>query len=308
MLTTPVIRILKEQVQGAEIHYLTKKQYFSILENNPYIDKIHTFDGEIQTLISALKDEFFDHIIDLHNNLRSRRIKSNLPGSPLSFNKINFEKWLIVNFKINKLPHVHIVDRYLETVRFFDVLNDNKGLDYFTTTNDKVNISELPEIFHSGYVLFAIGAQHNTKKLPVEKIVSICSKISKPIIISGGPEDFENGEHVRNRVGVNVLNACGKYSLNGSASLIEQADVVISHDTGLMHISAAYKKKIISVWGNTIPEFGMYPYLSSSDSKIVEVKGLKCRPCSKIGFSRCPKKHFKCMNQIDEQEIVDAIN
>jgi heptosyltransferase-2 len=74
-----------------------------------------------------------------------------------------------------------------------------------------------------------------------------------------------------------------------------------------MHIAAAFKKDIISVWGNTIPEFGMYPYLAGKKSKIIEVKELSCRPCSKIGFKKCPKKHFYCMNLIDENDIIDAL-
>ena len=68
----------------------------------------------------------------------------------------------------------------------------------------------------------------------------------------------------------------------------------------MMHIAAAFKKKIYSVWGNTIPQFGMYPYMAASNSKIIEVKGLGCRPCSKIGYDKCPKGHFKCMQEIDE--------
>ena len=102
-----------------------------------------------------------------------------------------------------------------------------------------------------------------------------------------------------------VYNACGRFSINQSASLVQQARVVITPDTGLMHIAAAFKKKIISVWGNTIPEFGMFPYLPDKDSRIIQVEGLSCRPCSKIGYSSCPKKHFRCMNDIDEKQLAE---
>jgi heptosyltransferase-2 len=210
--------------------------------------------------------------------------------------------------KINKLPDVHIVDRYLNTIHYFDVENDMKGLDYFIPEKDNVEINTLPENFKNGYILFAIGAQHFTKKLPVEKIVSICKKINFPLIISGGKEDFETGEIIKNQVGETILNACGKFNLNQSASLVKQAKFVISHDTGLMHIASAFKKDIISVWGNTVPVFGMYPYLSGENSIIVENNNLKCRPCSKIGFKKCPKKHFKCMNDIDESQIIKQVN
>jgi ADP-heptose:LPS heptosyltransferase len=161
----------------------------------------------------------------------------------------------------------------------------------------------LPENHQKGYIGFVIGAKHFTKQLPVEKIISICKKINKPIILLGGKEDAARAEMIENAVGKNIFNACGKYNLNQSASLIKQATKVITHDTGLMHIAAAFKKEIISVWGNTVPAFGFTPYLPDPNSRMVEVKNLSCRPCSKIGYDKCPKGHFKCMMEIDEKEF-----
>lgn len=304
ILTTPVIRALKTQVEQAEIHYLTKEKYGELLAYNPYIDKLHLFDGDLKKIVKTLEDQEFDHIIDLHNSLRSNRIVSIMKMHSLKVNKLNWAKWLLVNFKINKLPKIHIVDRYLETVKYFDAYNDKQGLDYFIPPKDEINKAELPESFRKNYILFAIGAQHSTKKLPAEKIISICKKINLPIILSGGKEDFETAEHIKQHAGEQVLNACGAYNINRSADLVKHATLVITHDTGLMHIASALKKDIISVWGNTVPDFGMYPYKAGENSQIIEVKNLKCRPCSKIGYKKCPKKHFKCMNNIDEEKIV----
>jgi ADP-heptose:LPS heptosyltransferase len=131
-------------------------------------------------------------------------------------------------------------------------------------------------------------------------------------VLLGGNTDKAVGEEVVNALGNKVYNACGKYNINQSASLLRQSNGVITHDTGLMHIAAAFNKKIVSVWGNTIPEFGMVPYfgnnLPTNGSIIAEVKGLSCRPCSKIGYDTCPKQHFKCMNLIDEAIIVQAVS
>ena len=305
VLTTPVIRNLKKQGEDFEIHYLTKKQYASILENNPYIDKLHLLDKSISVIKSELRNEHFHYVVDLHKNLRTMRIKNGLRAITFEFNKINWAKWLIVNLKINKLPDIHIVDRYMETIKFFIDKNDNKGLDYFIPETDEVDISGFPDNFKKEYIAFAIGAQHSTKRLPKEKIISICKKISQPIAILGDNNDFAVAEEIKNSIGDNILNTCGKYNLNQSASIVRQAKLLITHDTGLMHIAAALKKKIISVWGNTIPEFGMYPYFAGEGSEIIEVKDLKCRPCSKIGYKKCPKKHFKCMNDINEEKIVE---
>ncbi len=304
VLTTPVIRNLKLQGESIELHYLTKKQHAGILENNPYVDKVHILDKSFSDLIPELRAEQFNYIIDLHKNLRTLKVKRSLKVESFSFNKINWEKWLIVNLKINKLPDIHIVDRYMETIKLFVEKNDMQGLDYFIPATDEVTTESLPVNFHAGYIAFAIGAQHTTKRLSINKIISICKKTDLPIILLGDNNDAIIAKKIVAAVGNNIYNACGKYNLNQSASVVKQAKIVITHDTGLMHIAAAFKKKIISVWGNTIPEFGMSPYLAGEGSEKVEVKGLKCRPCSKIGFNRCPKKHFKCMNDIDEEKII----
>lgn len=311
VLTTPVLRNLKQQVDGAEIHFLTKKQFTTVVEANPYIDQVWALDRNMPQLLEKLKYEHFDYIIDLHNNLRSRKVKQSLGMLAFSFKKLNWEKWLMTNFKINKLPDVHIVDRYMETLSVFDVKNDEKGLDYFIPAGEKVSMDDLPVEYRKAYVAFVIGAQHATKKLPPEKIAEICAKLELPVILLGGPEDKETAEEIvaksqaySSRKNIPVFNSCGKFSINQSASLVKQANVVISHDTGLMHIAAAFKKKIISVWGNTIPEFGMYPYFPDESSKIFQFENLKCRPCTKIGFSKCPKKHFDCMNKQDVEGIV----
>ena len=197
VLTTPVVRVLKTQVTHAEIHYVTKKQYGGLLSQNPYVDKIHLLEGSLRPLINALKKEKYDYIIDLHNNLRTRIIKLALRTEALSFNKLNWEKWLMVNFKINKLPSLHIVDRYLEAVRALDVKNDSLGLDYFIPEADEVPDEWIPETHRAGFVAYAIGGQHTTKKLPVIRMIELCDKINRPIILLGGKEDYAAGEVIR---------------------------------------------------------------------------------------------------------------
>lgn len=308
VLTTPIIRCLKQQLKNVEIHYLTKPAFTPILSSNPYITKVHSLKESIIATTKELKQEKFDVIIDLHKNLKSFQIRSNLGVRGFSFSKLNFKKWMLVNFKINRLPKIHIVDRYFKAVSKLGVANDGKGLDYFIPSTEEVNLLTLPLTHQKNYIAFVIGAAHATKRLPVEKIISICKQIKQPIILLGGKDDANNGEQIRQAVGDLVYNACGKYSLTQSASLVKQSYKVITHDTGLMHIATAFNKDIISVWGNTVPAFGMTPYLKENKKFVtVEVENLSCRPCTKLGFKKCPKGHFKCMNLIDEKEIVNHI-
>lgn len=300
VLTTPVIRCLKQQLSAVEIHYVTRQSFSSVLNANPYIDKLHTFKEDISEIYEQLKNEKFDLLIDLHKNLRSLRLKQQLKVKSYAFDKLNFKKFLAVNFKlIRSLPEKHIVQRYLETLVPLGIKNDNKGLDYFLEKRDQVDASHL---FFNGkkekFIALVVGGSYYTKKIPVSKLREICRIASLPIVAMGGKEDAVIAEELQKEF-PKLINACGKFSLNQSASLVQQSEWVITSDTGLMHIASAFDKKIISVWGNTIPEFGMGPYLPREENKIVEVEGLSCRPCSKLGYKKCPKGHFKCMNDQD---------
>ncbi len=313
VLTSPVIRCIKKQRPDAEIHYLTKHFYGEIIRNNPYISAQHLVKDNLHEILSQLKKEKFDFVVDLHNNIRSWRVKRTLGRRSNSVNKINFEKWLYVNARVNLMPTAHIVDRYLNTVRGLGVMNDGEGLDYFISAKEEIGAEQLPLTHLHGYLVMAIGAQHATKKLPLSKLKELVSLLHYPIILVGGKEDADAGEEILKTDPLKVFNGCGVFTINQSASLIRQSKLVITHDTGMMHIAAAYKKRVISVWGNTVPAFGMTPYYGSEEadskrSRIVEVKGLYCRPCSKLGFEKCPQGHFRCMHNIDMHEITSAVN
>ncbi len=313
VLTTPVIRACKTQLSEAEVHFATKKNYAQIVKNNPYVDQVKTLDSSLSELIRSIRKEKYDVIIDLHNNIRTKIIRL-LTGTPMvSFQKINWAKWLMVNLKIDQLPKRHIVDRYLDTVKKLGVANDQMGLDYFIPDKDVVEREWLPEAFHQKFVAYAIGGQHETKKLPFKKMIELCDRINAPVVLLGDKGDAEtaakieaffnhetdvayaDGLHQLNKKTV-IFNGCGKFNLNQSASIVKQATYVFTHDTGIMHIAAAFKKEIFSIWGNTIPQFGMYPYRTRFT--IFENNKIKCRPCSKIGFNKCPKGHFDCMNKL----------
>ncbi len=304
VLTSPVIRALKTQVEDAEVHFFVKKQFAETVIHNPYIDKVHYFDGNLKANIEAFKSEGIDYVIDLHKNFRSLRVRNALKVPDFSFNKLNYEKWVAVRFKkLSLLPDVHIVDRYFDAVKPFDVANDHKGLDYFIDEEaDRVALDV------NDYVVLVAGAKHATKRIPVDLAVQIISGINRPVVILGGKEEVELANEIKQQATGTVLNFAGKLRLNQSAYVIRHAAGVITPDTGLMHIAAAYRKHIASVWGNTIPEFGMYPYMPGNKSRMFEVEGLRCRPCSKLGYEKCPKKHFDCMMQQPVDEIVQWAN
>jgi len=309
VLTTPVIRCLRSQYPEAELHVLTKPSYRSIYASNPNIDKVFELTANIKEVIARLREEHYDFIVDLHKNWRSLRVRMALHRPSASFPKLDFKKFLYTKLKIGKLPPVHIVDRYFKAVEKLGVQNDGQGLDFFINEGDEMHYEDLPEAFRDGFVAVVIGGQHATKILPVDKVVEVCEALDYPVILVGGPEDAARGERIKTKVGSYVGNSCGSLTVGQSASLLKLADAVLTNDTGMMHIAAALRKPIVSVWGNTVPEFGMYPYLPQGmkPAAIVEYKGLKCRPCDKLGYDKCPKGHFNCMNSLDGKEIAKKI-
>lgn len=309
VLTTPIVRALKQQLKNVEIHYLTKKTNYSLLQNNKYIDKIHLL--EDVDLLKKLRKNKFDYIVDLHNNLRTLRIKSMLGVKSKAFPKLNLKKFLLVNFKINKLPNIHIVDRYFEATSKLGVTNDKKGLDFFLQEEDFVSPDALPLDFHNGYIAIVVGSKHFTKQMPLNLLTQICKRLDKPIILLGDKTDYEKAYKIEKEIGSKVFNGCGAYNINQSSALIKNSLGVITADTGLMHIASALDKNIICLWGNTVMDFGMHPYRaenSQAQTYNFEIKNLSCRPCSKLGYKKCPKKHFKCMNDQNVDEIVRIAN
>ncbi|MCU0370624.1 MAG: hypothetical protein MUC31_04350, partial [Bacteroidales bacterium] len=130
VLTSPVIRCIKQQVPDAEVHFAVKKSFYPVVQANPYIDKFHLLEGDLKQFTGSLKEEGFDFIVDLHRNFRSRYIRSSLKVPAAGFPKLNIRKWLLTRLKIDLMPDIHIVDRYFRAASSLGVTHDGKGLEY----------------------------------------------------------------------------------------------------------------------------------------------------------------------------------
>lgn len=317
VLTTPVVRCVAQQTE-AEVYYVTKASFADIPAAHPMVSRVFAFgqpsgkalfhekiqySDSLPELARLLKQLHLDVVIDLHNNLRSHLLRLLIGVRAYGFNKLNFEKWLKVTVGIDRLPKKHIVERYLEAVAPLGVQSDQKGLDFPIPNHLRQNTPKLLEIEFGlqpkePFLALVIGATHFTKRLPTEKLIALCDKLTLPVLLIGGPAELDTADQIVKASVGTVKNACGKWNLFQSAAIVQEAKVVITHDTGMMHIAAALDKPIYSIWGSTIPEFGMYPYYGRGTDRntTFEVNGLPCRPCSKIGHAACPKGHFKCMN------------
>ena len=311
ILTSPAIRCAKMQIPDVEIHFLTKDSMKELVVSNPFIHTVHFLKESISATVAPLKAIGFDYIIDLHNNQRTWRIKSALGVPSYSYHKLSIEKWLLVKFKINLLPTSHVCERYLQTLASLGVVNDGMGLDYFLPITEFSVENILPPHYHAGFTALVIGASYETKKMPIQKWIELCEKINGQIVVIGDKADQINAQILAEAFPEKVFNACGNYSLSESALIIKNACMVIAHDTGFLHVATAFNKPTITIWGATSPvlQFEAY-YAKGSIVKKMNaiVPNLKCQPCSKQGGHKCPKGHFKCMNNQDLNLIAQFAN
>ncbi len=295
VLTTPVIRALNQQLK-AKIDFLTKPQYVSLLEGNTYINRIFSLNDKVD----FLQKNKYDYVVDLQNNLRSWKIRNKIQTKSFVFNKKSLRRYLLIYFGIDLLKN-HVVDRYFATVASLNVVNDNQGLDFNVSSSIK------PEFNTSqSYIAWCIGGTHNPKKLSAKQITQVVSKLKIPVVLLGGNNDLDIAEEIINNVECkSVYNFCGKLSVQESSYLIKKSMMLLTNDTGMMHIASALKMPIISFWGCTKPSLGFTPYMTDPSSiKIISKRSAK--PCSKHG-RHCKYGKNGCIKEIDPQLIYDSV-
>ena len=299
VLTSPIVRALKKQ-KNAQIHFLTKSQYSSIVVNNLYIDKVITINKSLNEIKEDLIKENYDFVIDLHNNIRSHSLRFlNVPTK--RYSKSNFKKLIYMYTGKNFLNNEHVVDRYFKATSFLDLNNDGKGLDFFIDKKDEVDFD-----IKQKFISWCIGASKEQKKLAVNQISYVANKLNLPIVLLGGMEEFNKANQIINQCSQNkIYNYCGNITINQSAYLIKHSQFLLSNDTGLMHIGAALNKKIISFWGCTKPDLGFYPYIKKSNSLMI-VSELSKKQCSKHGSS-CRFNAEGCVKKINPKEIFEKV-
>lgn len=311
LLATPIIRLLKTGIE-AEVHLAINKENKALFQNNPYIDELHDYSLSPFLLKKALKKHHFDWIIDLKNDLKSKIVRLGIASNVRVFKKNRFAHWLLTKFKINRLPNQHLSDQYVDLIKPLGIKEDNLGIDYFIDEKDEVENEWLPQTHQNGYAAIAISASHSTKKLPVNRLIELCDRINKPVVLVGNSSDEDVANEVEDffKPGTEaeekqieslnkktiIFNACGKFSFNQSAALVKNANWIFTYDNVMMHIAAAFKKHIYTIWGNTSPRMGTYPY--RTQFTVFENNKLSCRPCATKGFANCPKGHFKCMGDL----------
>jgi len=306
LLCTPLLRALKKAHADCIIHLLCAKANQPFLEGNPLIERFHSWDAHSH---EALRSEGFDTLIDLEVSTHSSTIAKLLQLPALKFDKKQGLMRLYTGLKINLLPDKHLAERFLETASSIGVQYDGGGLDFYIPREARIRQNDIPASHQLGFVALLIGGSKFTRRMPVEKWRLLCEAIQHPVILIGDSSDRSRGEAIAEGDGIKVYNACGKFSFHESADLVDRSRFVIGHDTSFIQVAAALGKEVIEIWGSTTARQGRSPFYSRALRQrenpvyMKEEVSLWCRPCTVEGRDACPLGHFKCMKQIDLQNL-----
>jgi heptosyltransferase-2 len=307
-----------------QIDFVTKREFSELLAPNPHLHHVFPFDAaggfsELRRLKRQLQNERYDLIVDIHNSLRSRYVRYGLAPTVVKLNKRIFERTVLVKMHRNIYHGItSVAERYIEPVKRFGVVYDGNGLDFFIPENTKSKIAAMPALkdlrSFDTVIGFCPGARHATKRWETNRFcetgIRIARELHAGILLFGGPDDALLCQRIASGINTALhtraaIDVSGTLSLCETAAAMQMCSVVLTNDTGLMHIAAATKRKVVALFGSTVQEFGFFPF--GTTSTVLEVNGLSCRPCSHIGRSSCPKKHFRCMKDIQMEQAVQAV-
>ncbi len=309
VLTTPIVRSLKKRFPNSEIDFLVKPQYADVIRYNPYLSNIYNY-SDIGNIITKLKQSRYDLIIDLQNNLRSKKVTYHLKSNVYRFKKPIIKKFLLVNFKINLFNETTtIVERYTRVIPGLKL--DDEGLEIYIPEEI---IKESNNFFNEKTSVIGLcpGSRHFTKRWLAEYFIELGIKLSNDghkIFIFGGSSDKEICTLISNKI-PGSINLQNNNEILKIAAYMKKCKIIVTNDSGLMHTAAAMHIPVLVLFGSSVKEFGFIPY--KTKYKILENNLLSCRPCSHIGKEKCPKKHFKCMKDLTPdivyENLIEMVN
>jgi heptosyltransferase-2 len=320
VLTSPVIRLLRKAFPESEIDFVAKRRFSDLVRHDPNLNFTYEYDPEdgirgLWHLSKRLNEKRYELVLDLHNSIRSRLLCNSIHADRrLSINKHIFKRTMLVWFKKNLYTTiVSTVDRYSEPLKSLGIKieDDEVSLSVPPQVTFRIERQLSPIIAGSKgpMVGFCPSAKHATKRWPAERYAEVGRQLVErsgaTIFLFGGNDDDVLCDHLVNAIGRHAYNFAGRFALLETAAAMAHCRVVLTNDTGLMHVATAMKREVIAIFGSTVRQFGFFPH--SQSAVVIENEHLGCRPCSHIGKAACPKKHFRCMLDIGTHEVLAAI-
>lgn len=319
LLSTPLLRVLRNRFTAAKIDFVVKSQFVDLLSTNTHLDHLYALDTQkgrsgLQQLRKDLRENDYDLVVDIHNNFRSNYLRRFKNARIVTLRKYRLRRLLLVAFGLNVYRTIRPVhQRYIDAVAEFGVSDDGLGLEFFPDADIQIQIDEKLRNYgrQSGQLTICIapGASKTTKRWPVDRFAAVCkqlvSQLDAQILLLGDAQDAELTAIIVKTLKGKAIDLAGKLNLMESACALNRADIALTNDSGLMHLATALGKPTVALFGSTVRELGFFPV--GSDNIVVENNEISCRPCTHIGRKSCPKKHFKCMRDIQTRQVYQAV-
>jgi heptosyltransferase-2 len=314
LLTTPLLRAIRRRHPTARLTVLTKEPYLPLLSQNPHLTRVIGLAShrKLTDLAAELRGHRYSHLLDLHDNVRSRILRLLVPGPWTSYPKHRLARALLIHTKRNAYrDQRQVAERYFSAARGLDVTPDGEPPELFSRPD--VDRSVLGWLSRAGVVedariiALAPGAAHATKRWPVEHWRTLIARLmghAARVVVVGGPEDVPLASHLVGLAPGQVLTATGQFGLLETAALLRRASVLVSGDTGVMHMATAVGTPVVALFGPTVQAFGFFPY--TPRARVVEL-ALGCRPCSSKGSPRCPLGHHRCLHDLSPELVYQAL-
>ncbi len=323
VLSSLLVRVLRKTFPSARIDYLLKEEYASLMQYNKHLSTVIEFpkDGnfnDVRRFRKRISSTGYDLIVDLHGSLRSRVM---CLGSKrvVRISKRVLARFFLIQFHWNLYNRFggapSVAERYVETVKEFGVTDDGRGLEiHAETSNTQRAETLLRELqIRSGTRVLGLcpSARHENKMWPAERFTEAAVRLSDTfdaVLIFGSASESERcleiAATIQQQKGLRAVNLAGKISILETAAMMDHCSLIITNDSGLMHVASARQRPVVALFGPTTRELGFFPFRTRSS--VIEHNTLSCRPCTHIGLPACPLGHFRCMLELDVSRVVDA--
>lgn len=319
ILTIPLIQRLHEHLPEAQIDYLTAPRAANVIETNPYLRNVLQYDKYgwdkgilgFRRWVQLLRSQRYDCALIIHRSLRSALLVY-MSGIK---KRIGFSTSPGAWFMTDIIPYrqnIHEIDRNLQLLLPLEINCNGIKPKIYPTPEDKRAV----DLFYKECALeenetiigMAPGSAWATKRMPEEKYTELITMLARHkkirTVLFGGLDDVALCNSIQQKTGKPCIVAAGRFTPRQTAAALRKVKILVTNDTGALHLGVAAPTRVIAVFGPTVRAFGFDPY--GDEHRIVELP-LPCRPCSRHGTKTCPLKHFKCMNDINSETIYNEI-
>jgi len=313
ILATPLVRQLRATYPDAQIDVAVAERFSDVWRNNPRV-------SNVWAVPEQMPNQSYDLVVDLQGNARSRTVRTSIAGKTVRIRKHRLEKLALVYLKRRPPVVTPITTRYRNAVAQLPLLVDADGPEVWLPEDAAAGGEYKPpytarkrDYTHQptqGELRIAVapGAHHYTKRWPAERFAALCKGLvdqGASVVLVGGPNDVELCKAVAIASGVSVVNRAGARSVQDTARILDTCELLVTNDTGVMHLASARRIPIVAIFGSTVGDLGFAPY--GVPHTIVEYT-IACRPCTHIGRASCPRGHFLCMHGVSVDMVLNATN